>query len=72
MPTGNWIRFEFKEPVAITTGQEQAQVLVGTYAGLPIAGEADVYELFRMGDDGEPVGECQGRMAGTIVDVQGG
>lgn len=67
MPSGTWVKFEFKEPFSMAIGPGEARVLHGTYVGLPSEDEADVYDLFRMDLDGEPIGESQGRMGATIV-----
>jgi hypothetical protein len=63
------IRYDFKTAVAIGTSLETARVLNGTYVGLPSREEPDVFDLYRMDDDGEPVGECQGQMGSTIYEV---
>lgn len=63
------IKYEFKSGVVVATGPEQARVLVGTYVGVPNAEAPDVYDLYRMDADGEPIGKCQGQMGSTIVEV---
>lgn len=63
------IRYDFRTGMAIGTGPETARVLIGTYVGLPNGEERDVFDLYRMDDDGEPVGECQGRMGSTVSEV---
>ncbi|RYY22778.1 MAG: hypothetical protein EOP62_22350 [Sphingomonadales bacterium] len=68
MPAGTWVKLELKEPVAIAITPDEARVLIGKYAGLPSDDEPDIYDLFRLGADGEAVGECQGQLHATIVD----
>jgi hypothetical protein len=63
------IRYDFKTGIAIGTGPETARVLIGSYVGLPNGEEPDVFDLYRMDDDGEPVGERQGQMRSTISEV---
>ena len=70
MPSGTWVKFEFKEAFSMAISPGESRVLHGTYVGLPSENEADVYDLFRMGLDGEAVGERQGRMGATIVHAE--
>ncbi len=58
----NHIHFRFKTAKAFATGPEAAQVLIGDYLGVPDPEEDDLYDLYRMDAQGEPVGEPQGRM----------
>lgn len=58
--------------MAFATTPEEAPVLHGVYIGLPNAQERDVFDLYRMGEDGEPTGECQGQMGSTMVEVPAG
>lgn len=69
MPSGTWVKFEFKEPFAMATGPGEAKVLYGTYVGNVSDDDPDVYDLFRLGPDGEAVGECEGQMSATITDA---
>ncbi|ASK88364.1 hypothetical protein [Sphingorhabdus sp. SMR4y] len=69
MPSGICVNFEFNVPLAIAISPGEARVLHGKYIGLPNKEEADVYDLFKIDPDGEAVGECQGRIGATIVEV---
>lgn len=63
------IRYEFTTPVVVATAPEEARVLHGVYIGLPSAKERDVYDLYRMDEDGEPTGEWQAQMGSAVVEV---
>jgi hypothetical protein len=67
MPSGTWVKVEFHESVVTGVAPGEARVLLGTYAGIPCKDEEDLYDLYRLGPDGEPAGECQGRLHSTVV-----
>lgn len=63
------VMYDFKSPVVLMAGLEKARLLIGRYIGIPSADGADIFDLYRMDGAGEPTGQCQGQMGGTIVDA---
>jgi hypothetical protein len=59
------VRYEFKSPFAFATGVNTAEVLIGVYVGLP-QGD-NMFHLYRVDEQGEPVGEVVAQMHSDIA-----
>lgn len=58
------VRYEFKSPFVFATGINTVEVLIGVYVGLP-QGD-DMFHLYRVDEQGEPVGEVVAQMHSDI------
>jgi hypothetical protein len=63
-----YVKFDFKNPIVVMSGVDEPTVLHGAYVGVQTLDDANLFDLYAMSHDGEPVGAILGQMGCQVVE----